>query len=251
MDKVEKLINIWDAIPKGLTNQIDLSQKDIINHYMNIFHFGEYFYLIFDTRTANMEYVDPQIEKMLGYLPDEFTVETVLNNLHPDDLPYYYHYEQSAVRFFSNLSPELFFDYKFSYDYRLKTKNGEYKRVLQQVIPIYYFPDGGARTIAIFTDLTHLNIMGIPKLSFIGMRGAPSFYNIHLKEDFMLSKRLFTKTELEILHYMMKGMKSEEISVLLKRSIFTVRNHRKNILHKSGCHNVQELLIASVREGWV
>ncbi len=251
MNKVEKLLNIWENIPTSIAGQLDLSQKEIINRYMDVFHFGEYFYVIFNTRTAEMEYVNPNVENVLGYMPAEFELSMVLNNLHADDLPYYYHYEQSAVRFFSSLSPELFFNYKFSYDYRLKTKNGSYKRVLQQIVPVYYFPEGGVRTLGIFTDLTHLNINGIPKLSFMGMNGAPSYYNVHLNEDFLPSQTLFSKKEQEILDCIVQGMTSEDISKQLHRSIFTIRNHRKNILQKSGCANVTELLVKSIREGWV
>ncbi|MDN3722772.1 LuxR C-terminal-related transcriptional regulator [Aequorivita sp. SDUM287046] len=251
MDKVNKLLDIWDRIPQAVNEQLDLSQKDIINNYMDVFHFGEYFYVIFNTRTTEMEYVNPNVEKLLGYTQDEFQLQIVLDNLHPDDLPYYYHYEQSAVRFFSGLLPELFFKYKFAYDYRLKIKDNSYKRIQQQIVPLYYFPEGGARTLGIFTDLTHLNIQGIPKLSFIGMKGAPSYYNVHLKEEFHLSSNIFTKKEVEILNYIAKGLTSEHIAKHLNRSIFTVRNHRKNLLHKSGCASVPELLVKSIREGWV
>lgn len=251
MDKIEKLRNIWENIPKSIIEQIDLSQKEIINRYMDVFHFGDYFYVIFNTRTAQMEYVHPNVEKVLGYAPQDFELSTVLESIHPDDLPYYYHYEQSAVRFFSNLTPDLFFKYKFSYDYRLKLQDDSYKRLLQQVVPIYFFPEGGARTLAIFTDLSHLKLTGIPKLSFMGMHGAPSFYNVHLEEDFKMMESLFSKKELEILQHMIQGKKSEEIADLLARSIHTVRNHRKNILQKSGCNNVHELLVKSVREAWV
>lgn len=251
MDKVEKLRDIWDNIPKGINDQIDLSQKEIINKYMDVFHFGDYFYVIFNTRTAEMEYVNPNVEKILGCNPEEFQLAMVLENIHPDDLPYYYHYEQSAVRFFTGLSEDLLFKYKFAYDYRLKTKDGSYKRVQQQIVPICYFPEGGARTLGVFTDLSHLNIQGIPKLSFIGMQGASSYYNIHLKDEFLLSHNLFSKKEREILQYVVQGIKSEVIAQKLDRSIHTVRNHRKSILEKSGCTNVQELLVRSVREGWV
>jgi DNA-binding CsgD family transcriptional regulator/PAS domain-containing protein len=251
MDKVNKLRDIWENIPHAVTEQIDLSQKELINRYMDVFHFGDYFYVIFNTRTAEMEYVSPDVQKLLGYAPEDFYLQVVMDNIHPDDLPYYYHYEQSAVRFFSGLAPDLFFKYKFAYDYRVKIKDNNYKRVQQQVVPLYYLPEGGVRTLAIFTDLTHLNITGIPKLSFIGMQGAPSYYNVHLKDEFLLSLSLFTKKETEILHYIVQGMNSETISRLLERSIHTVRNHRKSILQKSGCNNVQELLVKAIREGWV
>ncbi len=251
MDKINRLRDIWDNIPKAVTEQLDFSQEEIIKKYMDVFHFGDYFYVIFNTRTAEMEYLDPNIEKVLGYAPEEFQLSMVLNSIYPDDLPYYYHYEQSAVRFFSTLDPALFFNYKFSYDYRLRTKDGNYKRVLQQIVPIYYFPEGGARTLGIFTDLTHLNIQGAPKLSFIGMNGAPSYYNIHLEDEFFISPNLFSKKEREVLKYAVQGLKSEDIAKQLNRSVFTIRTHRKNVLRKSGCTNIQELLVKSVREGWV
>lgn len=250
-EKINKLRDIWDSIPNSVTEQIDLSQKELINQYMDVFHFGEYFYVIFNTRTAEMEYVSPNVENILGYTPKDFYLQVVMDNIHSEDLPYYYHYEQSAVRFFSALAPELFFKYKFAYDYRLKTKEGSYKRVQQQIVPIYYFPEGGVRTLGIFTDLTHLNITSIPKLSFIGMQGAPSYYNVHLKDDFLKIPTLFSKRELEILSLMVQGFTSEIISLKLERSIHTIRNHRKHILEKSGCENVQELLVKAVREGWV
>jgi len=251
MDKVEQLVHIWNEIPTVITDQLDLTQQEIIDKYMDVFHFGDYFYVIFNTQTTQMEYVNSNVEKVLGYSPEEFNLPLILDSIHPDDLNYYYHYEKSAVQFFSQLPPELFFKYKFSYDYRLKTKGASYKRILQQVIPLYYFPEGGARTLGIFTDLSNLNIQGIPKLSFIGMQGAPSYYNIHLKKDFHLSQNPFTKKELEILTYIIDGAKSEEIAKNLNRSIHTVRNHRKNILHKAGCANVQGLLMKSIREGWI
>jgi len=251
MEKINKLRNIWENIPSAVTAEIDVTQKELISQFMDFFHVGDYFYIIFNTQNAEMEYVCPSVEKVLGFKPKHFNLQLIMDNIHPDDLPYYYHYEQSAVRFFSSLPEELFFKYKFAYDYRLKSSTGEFKRVQQQIIPIYYFPEGGARTLGVFTDLSHLNIMGIPKLSFIGMQGAASYYNVHLSEEFRIGKEIFTPREKEILKYMIQGKKSEEISLLLNRSIFTIRNHRKNILEKSACQNLQELLVKAIREGWV
>ena len=251
MNKIDKIRDIWDNIPKGLTEPIDLSQQELITRYMDVFHFGDYFYLIFNTHKAEIEYVHPSIKHVLGYTAEEFCLSLVIDSIHPEDLPYFYHYEQSAVLFFSGLKKDLVFKYKFAYDYRFKTKSGQIKRIQQQTIPLLYFPEGGVRTLTIFTDLTHLNITGIPKLSFIGMQDAPSYYNVHLTQEFSLANKLFTAKEQVILQYMVQGKNSEEIATLLERSIFTIRNHRKNILQKSGCTNLQELLVKSIREGWV
>lgn len=251
MDEIKKLAKIWDAIPNAKSHHVEMSVKQIVKKYLDLFHFGDYFYIIFNTRTTEMEYVDPKIEKVLGILPQDINLQWIVENLHPEDRPYYAHYEKSAVKFFTSLDRELFFKYKFSYDYRLRTKEGSYKRVLQQVVPVYYFPQGGARTLAIFTDLTHLNISGIPKLSFIGMEGAPSYYNVHLTEHFSPQNRLFSPREMEILGFVIQGHTSQSIADTLCRSVHTVRTHRKNILEKSGCNSVQELIARSVREGWI
>lgn len=251
MSKMDKLVSIWQKIPSVVTKQLDLSQKEIIERYVDVFHIGAYFYVIFNTQTAAMEYVDSRVQDVLGIQPEEFSLEFVLESLHSDDLPYYYHYEQSAVRFFSTLSQEHFFKYKFSYDYRLRMPDGSYKRLMQQIVPILYFPEGGARTLGIFTDLNHLDIQGIPKLSFIGMAGAPSYYNVHLQENFFPIPSIFTKTEQQILALMVQGHTTKEIAQKLSRSSYTIQTHRKNILRKSKCQKLQELLVKSVREGWV
>lgn len=250
-DKTEPLVKIWQQIPTTTAEQTDLSTKEIIDKYMDAFHIAPYFHIIFNTRTTEMEYVSPEITRILGYRPEDFNLSLAINNIHPDDLSYYYHYEQSATRFFSELPEELFFKYKFSYDYRIRTQTGHYKRVLQQVIPVYYFPEGGARTLGIFTDLDHLNVKGKPKLSFIGMQGAPSYYNVHLDEKFTRSPQLFTKREAEILHCIIQGMDNREIAVELNLSVPTIRTHHKSILQKAACSTVNELLIKAIREGWI
>lgn len=251
MEKVERLVEIWQNIPQADNKKIDLSQNEIISQYVDLFHIGEFFHLIFNTQKADMEYVSPKIRTILGYEASEFNMQLVLENIHPEDVPYYYHYEESAVRFFTALPPDQLSNYKFSYDYRIKSKNGSYKRILQQVIPVYYFADGGARTLGIFTDIDHLGIGGIPKLSFIGMNGAPSYYNYHQKEIFQKADKLFTPREMEILAEVIQGVSSSEIAKKLNLSVYTVQTHRKNILKKSGCANLTELLTKAVREGWV
>jgi len=251
MGKVEVLRDIWDQIPKVESNEIELSQKELIKKYVDLFHFGEYFYVIFNTKTTEMEFVSPEIHNVLACSPAEFNLTKILSMLHPDDSPYYYHYEKSAVKFFSGLPIEHLNNYKFSYDYRVSLDDHQTKRILQQIIPLHYFSEGGARTLAIFTDLTHLNIQGTPKLSFIGMNGAPSYYNVHLNEEFFPTNQRFSNKENEILKLVVQGLTSDKIAQKLNRSIHTIRVHRKNILEKSGCANLQELIVKSIREGWV
>lgn len=251
LEKVNKLKKIWGNIPANVENNLKISPSEVLDSYLDTLSISDNFYLVFNTSTAQVEYIHPNLEVLTGFDPNNFSLPVFLEAIHPSDMPYFYHFEESAVRFFSNLNPDLLFKYKFSFDYRVKCKNGEYKRFLSQIIPIQYFPEGGARTIAIYTDITHLNIQGTPKLSFIGMNGAPTYHNVHLEKGFEIHVHPFTSKEHEILQLVVQGLRTEDIANKLHRSVFTIRNHRKNILRKSDCTTVSELIAKAIREGWV
>lgn len=250
-EKTKVLENIWKNIPVLANHEQFNDQLDTIKKLISIFQIGDFFYVIFDTFHVKMDFVSDEIVKVIGYDKSQFDLALVVENIHPQDLPYYYHYEESSTRFFSTIDPSDCFNYKISYDFRLKTKSGEYKRLLQQIFPLEFFPNGGARTLVTFTDITHLNCQGVPKLSFIGINGAPSYMNVHLQKEFQLTPSLFSNREFEILHHIVQGLTSEKIAELMYRSIHTINTHRKNILQKSGCKNVNELIVKAVREGWV
>lgn len=245
------LKKIWKRIPNRDESSDLLFNYDLLNKYLEIFHIGEFCYVIFNTKSADFDYIDSKVFNILGIPLEKFTLENVLEKIHPNDIDFFLTYEKKAVKFFSNLDENLLYKYKFSYDYRIKVGIDQYKRILQQTTPIQYFDDGGARTLVVFTDISHLKIDGIPVLSFIGLDGAPSYYNIYKKFDFLLCEKIFTKRETEILSLMVSGKTSEQISNLLFISIYTVNNHRKNILRKSGCATINELIVKSIREGWV
>ncbi len=250
-ERVKHLSAILEKIPTTFVEQLDLSQKEIIAKYMDVFHIGSYFYIIFNTQAGIFEFVSPEIKDVLGYDPEGFDLSLILGIIHEEDLPLFYRYQEKAVQFYSQLPNEMFFKYKFSYDYRVLTHQKSYKRILQQVAPIYYFPEGGARTLTIFTDVSHLNIQGPSKLSFIGMDGAPSYYNVPAEEHLLSADKIFTKREQEILRYIIRNKTSQEIADLLCISKHTVQTHRKNIIRKSDCSSMQDLLVKSVREGWI
>lgn len=62
-------------------------------------------------------------------------------------------------------------------------------------------------------------------------------------------QRKFTKPEKEILAEVVQGARSAQIAKKLNLSLFTVQTHRKNILKKSDCLNLQELISKAIREG--
>lgn len=250
-ERVAQLVEILKDIPKRKGASLDMTYEEVIEKYITIFHLGPYFYVVYNTQTNEVEYTSPEIESVLGFKRHEFSIAMLLEKVHPQDLPKFYHFQRKAVEFFAKLPDEYFFKYKFSYDYRVLNQAGNYLRVIQQVVPIYYFEDGGSRTLNIFTDVTHLQLQGSSRLSFIGMEGAPSYFNVQMEDAIIHTEKLFTKRELEIIKLIVTNKNTQQIADALNISKYTVQTHRKNILRKSGSVSMQDLIIKSVREGWV
>lgn len=250
-NQIALLRDIWAKIPKSKNEQIVLYGNEIVRKMLNLFHPGQCFYYTFNTRTTVMENVSPEIIDLLGYSPGEFTLPLFMGRMHPDDLPYYIHYQQRAVGFFSRLVTGKLMKYKFNQDLRFQHQNGQYLRLLIQTVPLYFFPEGGACTLNIFTDITYLKLDGQPQLSFIGLEGEPSFYNIAPGKDIKITSPRFTRREKEILYYVIEGMTSLQIGNKLFITKYTVDTHRKNILAKANCSTTIELTAKSIKEGWI
>lgn len=110
-------------------------------------------------------------------------------------------------------------------------------------MPLESFLDGTiSRSIAVFTDISHLKLHQGSTLSMIGAGGEPSFYDIISTTDFKPERAQLTDRELEILFFIARGMNTGEIANRLSLSDSTVSNHRKSILKKTGCKSSAEVV---------
>ena len=242
----------WDRIaqykvPEDINLEVNLYRK-----LLSFFQVGSYYYLIFNTSEGVFEYVDQSVDDLLGYDAEEFTLEKLLENIHPNDLPYFLDFEATVTSFFGELSPEKVLKYKVRYDYRIKCADGKYKRILQQVVTIQSDKEGAVlRTFVIHTDISHLKTSNKMILSIIGLDGEPSYYNVKPKRKFSKSKEIFSPREKEVLVLLINGKTSQEIAKDLYISKHTVSVHRKNILRKSNTHTILALANRAFEKGWV
>lgn len=236
-----------DSLPSNFSTKILLHNK-----LLNFFHVGDYYYYVFNIGTVTIEFVQDNMHTMLGYTKEWFTPENIVANIHPDDVPHFVNFENTTAIFLNKLPVEKLQKYKISYDYRLKKANGEYIRILQQNVTIENSDEGGVlRTLGMHTDITHLKKETQASLSFIGIDGEPSYYDVDILNVFKKEKDLFSKREKEILTCIANGYKSKEIGDLLFLSKVTVDTHRKNIMRKSDCNSFTELIAKAVKEGWL
>lgn len=213
---------------------------------------GDYYYYIFNISAARFDFVSPEITKVLGYETTEIDVPFFLSLIHEEDQPWFLNFESKVLQFFSTLTAEQIPNYKVRYDYRIRKKNGEYIRILQQVVTIDYSQEKVAlRTFGVHTDISHIKPEGTPVLSFIGLNGEPSHIGVQAPEVFLTNAFKLTGREKEILRMLIQGAKNEDISKALFISKLTVQSHRKNIMRKTNSTSIGHLISNAVKQGWV
>jgi DNA-binding CsgD family transcriptional regulator len=248
----EEANKIWHRLASDSTAEMLRAELDLYKKLLEFFQVGESYYLIFNFKKLEFDLISEEIEKVLGYQPSEINMPFLMGKLHPEDQSWFLTFENKVVDFFSQLPLDKLMKYKVRYDFRIKKKNGNYIRILHQVVVAEHDNTGAAsRTLVAHTDITYLKQEGKPVLSFIGMDGEPSYLNVGSNNIFVESKEELTKREKQILALLIDGKLSKEISNILKISKQTVDTHRKNMLHKNNLSNTGELIGKAIRYGWI
>jgi len=254
---MEKLVldearKIWKEIGQHKTpNELKL-EVELYKKLINIFQVGEYYYFVFSPPTMTIEFVSESIAGLLGYAPHEFTLEKLMAIIHPDDLPHFINFEATVTEFWSGLTSEKVMKYKSRYDYRVRKKDGNYIRVLQQIVTIQTDEEGAVlRTFVVHTDISHLKKDNRMILSFIGLEGEPSYIDVDPIKRLTPTIETLTRREKEILQLLAQNYTSKQIAEAMHISYSTVCTHRKNIHRKTGTSTALELVQLAVNKGWL
>jgi len=248
----EKAKKIWKQFTSESANNILRLELNLYKKLLEIFQAGSFYYFIFNFQLIEFELVSKEIFSVLGYYPSEVNMQFLMDKVHPEDQMAFLAFEAKIVDFFSNLPVDKLMKYKVRYDLRIKKKDGTYARLLHQVVVAEHDGKGKAlRTLGIHTDITYLKQEGKPVLSILGMDGEPSYENIPA-EPFLTQKRnVLTEREKQVLRQVILGKPSKEIACVLNIKKQTVDTHRKNMLHKTGCKSISELIGKSIRYAWI
>jgi DNA-binding CsgD family transcriptional regulator len=179
------------------------------------------------------------IKEMLGYGEDEFTMPMVLGLIHPDDSKFVIRIIKGIVKHSVNNNVSGEGQY-LKLTYRLKKKDGNYIKVLRMTSPHEIdYNNNLISNFSLLTDISFINNndkvewdVHTNDLNAEGFK--KNIYNEFL--DF------FTGREHEVITCLEKGYNTKTIADKLNISFYTVQTHRKNILRKSRCHNIIELL---------
>ena len=243
---------IWDKLVSGESLEEVQFDLEVHKKILSIFQAGDYYYYIFNVKDPKFDFVSVEAEKVLGYPHTKIDLNFFLNLIHPDDQRWFLEFENKVTEFFETLTLQQIPNYKVRYDYRVKKGNGQYIRILQQVVTIQYSESGGIfRTFGVHTDISHLKMDGRPVLSFIGLNGEPSFVDVDVKNSFLKQFLNITEREKEILAMLAEGWKTKDIAMKLFLSPQTVSTHRRNLIKKTKAKNTSEMIVMAIKNGWI
>ncbi|QSE98135.1 response regulator transcription factor [Fulvivirga lutea] len=138
----------------------------------------------------------------------------------------------------------------YIWNYSIKNSKDEYLNVTQHTTPMY-FDDEGKPVIG----LAHYSVTGsgdrIPMKSTALILNANDEYETIYYKNYSqhLLENKYSHRERDILRLLSLGHSTSEIAKKLFISEHTVHTHRKNILAKTDCQNITELVAKCIRDG--
>jgi DNA-binding CsgD family transcriptional regulator len=249
--RIAKVNQVWQTLSDGNISPDFKPEPNLYQQLLHLFMPGEYYYYIIDLPKMSFDYLSPDVTDVLAFPYEDLNVPFMLELIHPEDQPFFIAFEEKVADFFLNLKPEQIKQYKVSYDFRIRRKHGDYIRILQQVITLQTKNEKVVRTLGIHTNISHIKPEGKPTLSFIGLQGQPSYYQIQLDKNIVSTTNGLSLRENQILNQLAQGKLSKEIASELHLSIHTINTHRRNMLEKTGTNNIAELVSLAFRNGWV
>ena len=195
--------------------------------------------------------VSNSLQAMLGYKTEDFLeggLNFTLENYHQKHL-HLFNEEifPDRLEFLKTIPPDQHPDYIFSYNFQFKNRKGEYINLLQR--NRFIKSDANNNPLMSFGVITNVNhfksetpiIQVVEKINSLNtLESAETVF----KKSYYPDKEdsLFTRREKELLPYLAGGLCSKEIADKLCISEYTVTNHRRNMMLKTGSSNITQLV---------
>ncbi|MEO1255439.1 MAG: helix-turn-helix transcriptional regulator, partial [Bacteroidota bacterium] len=158
--------------------------------------------------------------------------------------------------FFNHLTISDALQYKVSYSYKMRGKNGNYFQSLHQTTALSLTENNSiGHVLGIETNIEHLFNRPKKSISFIDLKTQNHYLNIDVDDpDFKDNIKFphgYTQQEIKIIELISYGHSSEEIAEILSLSNHTVKTHRANILSKSPSKKMTSVIADLFRQGYL
>ncbi len=182
----EIVVDIWKSHHNYLAKRaVELQNVNITDFMANLFCPGPFYYYILDSPTLTLDMVSSSVQNLLGVVPQDFSLETFIDLLHPDDMNFFMRCEDVVAWFLKNhVQPDKMVKYKISYCVRERVADGTYRLFLIQTVTLKTTEDGALlKVFGTHTDIGHITSVNNRKLSLIGLNDEPSFLEINVFDD--------------------------------------------------------------------
>lgn len=206
---------------------------------------------IMDLHSLQYSFISSNVKLLLGYEGHQLKdggLKFYYGLIHPEDLPQVLRSLKSIWEILMDLLPWQRQKVKYNLGYRIKKKNGNYVRILEQSAVlqtdhkgnITHIMGGGLDTSNWKEDKMTSSIISIDDEIVYAMDPDPQ----QLNPQNYLSKR-----EREIIKLIADGCNSKCIADKLCISVHTVNTHRQNIIHKTHTKNTSCLIQYAIHQG--
>ena len=244
-------LRMMERDPKRLPSHL-AADIEFYRETLNIFHVGEHFFTIANTATGLTEYCSCGTERLIGGKAREFSPEALVSRIHPADRLLYQLFQAQSLSFFRSLPLNQCLTYKARCDFRFKRDDKRHIRIMQQsVVTEVIEPGVSFKLLTVYTDISHLKNGKSMSFSVMALDDEPTALKVRSDGESIKRTDYITRRELQVLQLLARGKNSKEIAETLHISAHTVKNHRKNLLGKTGMKNSHELVLLAMERGWV
>ena len=208
---------------------------------------------IIDYNTMQYLYFNENVNDFVGGVAQDYVkggVEFAIANCHPDDrkilIPYIYPHIKKILK---NIPLDAYKDYKFSYNFRYKRKDGTYQNFIQHST---FIPDKAGNLRYNFGMGSNLPTPNENKITLtIEKKEKGGYKPVNIDSISVSLQNIFSKRECEVLKLIHQGLSSTSIAEKLSLSEHTVNNHRKNMLKKTATTNTAALINYAITNGYI
>lgn len=209
------------------------------------------FFVIVNLNEPLIEHCSPGVYDLLGFGPKYLTLSNIFRLIHPDDIARYTLDEFTIGNFLKQLPADERSRYKISKRLRIRHASGRFVPISQQMVVMN--EAGNINKLRAFAhvclapeQLENWSLRITPIQDYHQESSEPQKY-VHLGDE----SNPLTNREMEILRLLVTNMSTKEIAEKICRSPHTVKNHRKNMLRKSGTSTTLELILLAKRKLWL
>jgi len=257
MDQNNKIMHdVWNRAFAHITKENIESENIHFDELMaSIFCPGPYYFYVVDFFDRQIKYMNANVERILGLDSETTKFEDIIARIHPDDIQFVSQAEEALLKYiYENIGGDKVMQYKTSYCFRLMTADGQYELFQHQAIVLSTDKNGGfAKSLNIHTNISHFTTNNNYKVTLLGLFGDNNFIQLNILPTIptLTSSSLFSKRETEVIRLVADGLKNLEIADKLFISLYTVKNHKKNILQKASVKSSSELIAKCINEGLI